>query len=321
MRARYAAKVRLFRELFYSFPAPPAVGSIAGLIFRTFRNFARDEGPHMAAGVAYYSVFSLFPLALATIAITEFIVTSRDLQAEVITFLDRQLPGGGDPSFIRDNLETLVAARSAFGAIALVGLIWAGRAVFGAIRRVVNRAWRVAEPPHFLWDQLLQIGAAVSAVAIFMVTAVGSAIGRAVAVSTDVLPVEVPWELAFAVLPLFLNTTLYVLLYRLVPAVHVRWRDAVPAGVLAGAALELTKLVFSYYLANVARLDLVYGSITTIVVFMLFFYIVSLILVWCAEFSSEIKRTDSAGRLQLRNGLRPARGGLVSFWPAQPKEE
>lgn len=320
MRDWLASKLRGLRALCDGIPAPPVIGSVAGLIFRTSRNFARDDGSHMAAGVAYYSVFSLFPLALATIAIVEFIVTSRDLQSEVITFLDQQLPGGGDPSFIRDNLEALTAARSAFGVIALVGLIWAGRAVFGAIHRVVNRAWKVAEPPHFLFYQLLQVGVAAIAIGIFILAAVGSAIGRAVAVTTDVLPVQVQWELVFEILPFFLNTSLYILLYRLIPDARVRWRDAVPAGIAAGIALEATKLVFSYYLANMARLDLVYGSITTVVVFMIFFYIVSLILVWGAEFSSEIRRTDNAGMLNLRKGFRPARGGLVSAWSGRPKQ-
>lgn len=310
MRRRYASGFRRTRRFLRRCPAPPAVGAVGGLIFRASRNFAENDGAHMAAGVAYYSVFSLFPLALATVATVEFIITSRDLQSEVIAFLDRQLPGGSDLSFIGENLEALAAVRSAFGIIALVGLLLAGRVVFGGIRKVVNRAWRVGEPPHFLLDQLVQVGAAAGAVSLFIVTAVGGAIGRAVAVTTDLLPAQVPWGLVFEALPFFLTTTLYVMVYRLVPAVHVRWRDAVPAGIVAGLALEVTKLAFSYYLANVARLDLVYGSITTIVVLMIFFYVVSLILVWCAEFSSEIRRTDDAGLLNLRKGFRPEPGGL-----------
>ena len=56
-----------------------------------------------------------------------------------------------------------------------------------------------------------------------------------------------------------------------------------------------------------------YGSIATVVVTMLFLYVVSIILVWCAEFSSEIRRTDEAEMLNLRRGLRPVPGGLASL--------
>lgn len=319
IRKQYASGFQRTTRFFRRCSAPPAVGAVGGLVFRTSRNFAANDGAHMAAGVAYYSIFSLFPLALAVVAIVEFIITSRELQSEVIAFLDRQLPGGSDVAFISENLETLAAARSAFGIIAFVGLILAGRVVFGGIRKVVNRAWRVGEPPHFLVDQLVQVGAAAGAVSLFIVTAVGGAIGRAIAVTTNLLPAEVPWELVFEALPFFLTTTLYVMVYRLVPAVHVRWRDAIPAGIVAGLALEVTKLAFSYYLANLSRLDLVYGSITTIVVLMIFFYVVSIILVWGAELSSEVRRTDNAGLLNLRRGLKPVPGGLMSS-PGRPAD-
>ena len=76
--------------------------------------------------------------------------------------------------------------------------------------------------------------------------------------------------------------------------------------------MSLWILGFSFYLANISNLDLVYGSITTIVLLMLFLYLVSIILVWGAELSSEIRRTDEAGLLNIRKELRPIPGGLAS---------
>ena len=312
MRSLYASRVRHVRNYFYSFPAPPVFRSIAEMLLRTTKNFALNEGSHMAAGVAYYAIFSLFPLMLVTISITEYFIHSADLQADVVHFIDRQLPGQ-DHAYVGDHLADLQAARSALGAIAMVGLIWAGRAVFGAVRRVVNRAWKIAEPPHFLMDQIAQVAASVGAVLLFISAAVAGSVGRVVASETDVLPVTVPWGLFFDYLPFFVSMGLFVLVYRMLPDTEVRWRDAIAPGVIAAVALELTKLLFSYYLANLSRLDLVYGSIATVVVTMLFLYVVSVILVWCAEFSSEIKRTDEAQMLNLRRGLRPVPGGLASL--------
>ena len=312
MRSLYASRARHIRNYFHSFPAPPIFRSIAEMLLRTTKNFALNEGSHMAAGVAYYAIFSLFPLMLVTIAITEYFIHSADLQTEVVHFIDRQLPGQ-DHDFVEDHLADLQAARSALGAIATVGLIWAGRAVFGAVRRVVNRAWKIAEPPHFLIDQLAQIAASVGAVLLFISAAVAGSVGRAVASETDLLPVAIPWGLFFNYLPFVVSMGLFVMVYRMLPDTEVRWRDAIAPGIIAALALELTKLLFAYYLANLSRLDLVYGSITTVVVTMLFLYVVSVILVWCAEFSSEIRRTDEAQMLNLRRGLRPVPGGLASL--------
>ena len=311
MRRWFASTTQFLRALAYRFPAPPAIRSSADLLFRTTRNFARDDGSHMAAGVAYYGIFSIFPLALATIAAGEYFIAASPLQQDLITFLDRQLPGSGDSSFVRDNLEALREARSAFGAIAVIGMVWSGRAVFGAVRRVLNRAWKVTEPPHFLLDQVVQVGASAGAVVLFLTAAVAGSVGRTIVSQTDLLP-PVPWAFIFGALSFFLTMGLLILAYRMVPDARVRWRDAVLPGVLAAVALEITKTIFSYYLSNVTRLDLVYGSIATIVVIMLFLYVASLILVWCAEFSSEIRRTDEAQMLNLRAELRPVPGGLAS---------
>ncbi len=307
----YAERVHQVREFTYGFPAPPVFRSVAELLFRTTRNFVLNEGSHMAAGVAYYAIFSLFPLMLATIAVTEYFIHSADLQSDVIHFVDRQFPGQ-DHDFVEDHLADLQAARSALGAIAMVGLIWAGRAVFGAVRRVVNRAWKIAEPPHFLIDQIAQIAASMGAVLLFISAAVAGSVGRAVASETELLPVAIPWGFFFNYLPFIVSMGLFVLVYRMLPDTDVRWRDAIVPGIIAAIALEVTKLLFSFYLANLSRLDLVYGSIATVVVTMLFLYVVSVILVWCAEFSSEIRRTDEAQMLNLRRGLRPVRGGLAS---------
>ena len=311
MRNLYAARVHHARNYLHSFPAPPVFRAIAEMLLRTTKNFALNEGSHMAAGVAYYAIFSLFPLMLATIAVTEYFIHSADLQSDVVHFIDRQLPGQ-DHDYVEDHLTDLQAARSALGAIASVGLIWAGRAVFGAARRVVNRAWKIAEPPHFFIDQIAQIAASMGAVLLFISAAIAGSVGRAVTAETDLLPVAVPWGFFFNFLPFIVSLGLFVLVYRMLPDTNVRWRDAIVPGLIAAIALEFTKLLFSFYLANLSRLDLVYGSITTVVVTMLFLYVVSVILVWCAEFSSEIRRTDDAQMLNLRKGLRPVPGGLAS---------
>ena len=311
MRNLYAARLHNARNYLHSFPAPPVFRAIAEMLLRTTKNFALNEGSHMAAGVAYYAIFSLFPLMLATIAVTEYFIHSADLQSDVVHFIDRQLPGQ-DHDYVEDHLADLQAARSALGAIASVGLIWAGRAVFGAARRVVNRAWKIAEPPHFFIDQIAQIAASMGAVLLFISAAIAGSVGRAVTAETDLLPVAVPWGFFFNFLPFIVSLGLFVLVYRMLPDTNVRWRDAIVPGLIAAIALELTKLLFSFYLANLSRLDLVYGSITTVVVTMLFLYVVSVILVWCAEFSSEIRRTDDAQMLNLRRGLRPVPGGLAS---------
>lgn len=312
MRSWHSLLLRYLRVVLYGIPAPPVLHTLSQLAYRTFRNFMRNDGPHMAAGVSYYGVFSLFPVALAAVAIAGFIVNPPDVQERILDFLNREVPGASESEFVTGNLQSIAAARGAFGILALTVLIWSGRAVFGAIRRVLNRAWRVSTPPPFLTDQIVQISSSAAAVLLFIVSAVGGSVGATVATRTQLFPVDLPWEIIFQVLPFFLNTLLFVLVYRIIPNTRVRWREALPAGITAGLAFEVAQIIFGYYLTNFSSLDLIYGSITTFIAVMLFLYVASLILVWGAELSSEIRRTDQAGSLNLRKELVPERGGLAA---------
>ncbi len=282
---------------------------IADLIVRTFQNFSRDDGSHLAAGVAYYAVFSLFPLLLATFAVAGFFA-GEEIHDHLFEVIDELAPGSASSSLIRENVEAIVHTRGALGLIAFIGLVWSARAVFGAVHRVLNRAWKVTEPPHFLVHQLGQIAGALGAAMLFIGSSALGTVGRAIVAETSALPL-LPWALLIAILVFGVSTVLFIFVYRFVPDAGVRWREAIVAGLLAGLAFESAKIAFSYYLANLSSLDLVYGGVTTVVALMLFLYVVALILVWGAELASEISRTDKAGMLDIRGHLRPVPGGLA----------
>jgi membrane protein len=302
---------RRARDAIYALPAPPIIRSLAGLAFRVIHNFSRDDGSHMAAGVAYYAIFSIFPLMLGTIAVAGMFVSAEDVQARVLDFFETQI-GVGSEEILTGNIDTLVNARGAVGLLAIVALFWTSRAVFGAVHRVLNRAWKVTDPPHFLWYQVGQVASAAGIAAAFMLsTTIGTA-GRAIAGQTEELfGISFPWNALFTFTPLVVSTLIFLFVYRFVPDANVRWRDAIPAAVLASVLFEVAKTGFAFYLTNLSSLDLVYGGVTTVVVLMLFLYVVAMVLVLGGEFSSEYHRSSQSGSLTFKGHWAPVRGGLA----------
>ena len=312
MRAITNAWAQRFRDWAYGLPAPPIVRSVAALIYRSFVGFSRDDGSHLAAGVAYYAIFSLFPLALAAIAFGGLFITPEQIEARVIDVLGEQLPGIGQGEIIRGNIEALVQARGALGAIAIIALLWSSRAVFGAVHRVMNRAWGVREAQHFLVYQVGQVAGAAAVVALFLASAVLGTVGRAIVARTDLLlGGDLQVGTLVTVLPFLTTLVLLIVIYKVLPDASVRWRDAALAAVVASVLFELSKILFAYYLGNLSALDLVYGSVTTVVALMLFLYVASMVLVLGAELSSEYNRLSRAGLVVFRGHMRPVRGGLA----------
>jgi len=299
----------------YGLPAPRLARMLADLGWRAVRNFGRNDGSLMAAGMAYYTVFSLFPLALGAIFVGSFFVSSEQAQIRLFEFLDDQFPGVGDSEILRENIQGLVQARIGLGLVSIVGLFWAGRAVFGALHRTLNRAWRVAEPRHFLIQQVRQILMALGVGLAFLASVFISTFGQVVAEGPGFLGVKVDflvwaWATLFGLVPLFLSTGVFMLLYRFVPNARVRWRQVVPGALLAGVLFEVSKFVFVLYLDNFASFDRIYGSISAMVVLLLWAYVASIILVIGAEVASEYGRSQEGGQLRFHGNLRFIKGGF-----------
>ena len=308
------------REWAYQLPAPPILRAFIEMLVRVVQNFFRNDGTHMAAGVAYYSFFSLFPLVLATIAIASLFVSTQSAQDRLTEFVADQVPGSAGRiliGFIDNTLEGEISI-SAIGVIAFIGLFWAGRAVLGAVHRVVNRAWRIPEPPHFITQQMGQLGVAVAIGSMFFLTLSISALGRLItqaeaAVHNDFL--HSVTAVGVNVLAILMSAGTFTFIYKYVTDVKLLWVTAAVGGVTAGLLFEVAKLAFVFYLNRFANFDRVYGGVSTVAILMLWFFVVGIIIVVGAEMAAEFRRSRAGGRLDWL--WRPVRGGLGPV-PEQP---
>lgn len=301
------------REWAYQLPAPPIVRSAVELLVRIVQNFFRNDGTHMAAGVAYYSFFSLFPLVLGIIAIASFLVPTESAQDRVTEFVANQVPGAAGRfliGFIDSTLEGELGVR-AIGVISLIGLFWAGRAVLGAVHRVVNRAWRIPEPPHFITQQMGQLGVAVAIGSVFFLTLAIGTLGRLITQAEEAFHNEFIHSvtaIGVNVLSVLTSVGTFTFIYKYVTDVKLLWVTALAGGVAAGLLFEGAKLAFVLYLDRFANFDRVYGGVSTVAILMLWFYVVGIIIVVGAEVAAEFRRSRAAGILDWK--WRPVRGGL-----------
>ncbi len=91
---------------------------------------------------------------------------------------------------------------------------------------------------------------------------------------------------------------LFTLLYYFIPHVKVGWREVLPGAILAGILWQLAKQVFLYFIGNyLSRSNLIYGSVGTIIAFLTWTYISSLILLFGAylnRYATAARRAENA---------------------------
>jgi len=137
-----------------------------------FKELGDDDATHLSAGVAYYSVFSVFPLLLGLLAISGTVFTSITLQEQFLDYVTESMPGSEE--FVSKNIEELVRFRGALGICAILGLLWSGSSAFGAMSRAINRAWDVEKDRPFYVAKILHIIIALSVGILFLLSSFAS---------------------------------------------------------------------------------------------------------------------------------------------------
>ena len=264
------------------------------LAYRTVREMSADDATHMAAGVAYYAVLSLFPLTIGLISLLGLVLNSEHLEGEIFSFFQTYLPGSKE--LLSANVAATGSIRGFLGVVSFLGLFWSASLLFGAITRAVNRAWDIHQDRPFYIDKLRHVLMAFSVAPLFLlsfsttwvVQLAGSheipGMGRVEYLDHDAI------SLLTRPLPFLFSLTIFFLIYKFTPNTRTYWRYIWPGALLAAVAFELFKSVFVFYLEHFADYEQVYGSLASIIVLLAWTYFSSIILIAGAEFSSEYER-------------------------------
>lgn len=247
-----------------------------------------------AAAIAYYALLSLFPFLLLVISLLGALTADETARSSVLSFVLRYFPTRLD--FVTIQLDAFRETRVQLGVFGGLGLVWASLGVFGAITDGVNDAWGVTEPRSFWKHRLVSFLMLVSAGGVLVLgLALVSAPQLARARAFDALLGRFP---AFRVLESVaveqIATALLIvavgLVFYFVPNARTRFRDVWVGAVLTGLLWRAAFDGFSWYVRYNSHLTLIHGSITAVVVFLLWVYVSAVILMFGVEFTATYAR-------------------------------
>ena len=110
----------------------------------TINEFLDKNCPYIAGAIAFYTLFSMFPLLLAIISVLGYLSpTTLEEQQELAMRTADIIPVSSD--FIGETVSSVFRARVVTGIVSILGLLWAATVVFGAIRKGINAAWGITK--------------------------------------------------------------------------------------------------------------------------------------------------------------------------------
>jgi membrane protein len=237
-----------------------------------------------AAAIAYFSLFSIFPITLLSIAIASFSLGPSMDRQFIIQRLEFAAPAMGQ--LLGQNIDDIIEARGPVTSIALVGLIWSASTIFYTFTHALNQIWGLKQRRAF-WKRR---GVAILFVLIFvgptlfLASFAGSMFSHLRPFLPDaVMSLEGQGSTVLAIL---LDIALFMVLYMLLPHGLSSWREVLIGAVGAGVLWELAKNTFLFFISTyISVSNMVYGSVTAIIAFLAWAYLSGLIFLFGAYLS------------------------------------
>lgn len=243
------------------------------IIQQMFRRYFREGVPQTAAELSYFLLFSFCPILMFLTSVLARISLSDQSIYTLTQFLPLSVQ-----AMIRNYISyvsTLPSIRPMFAGTVLT-IYFFSRAV-RSLMRAVNQIYRV----HGRQGMLYQIVMSLVFTCGFLLAIIGTlalvVFGRtALRVLREWFPVPavVTNSIESASMPVAIGIVfLFVLLVnKLLPNVRLRWRHALPGALLSFGSWLGISILFSFYVDHIARYSLLYGSLGTIIILMLWIY-------------------------------------------------
>jgi membrane protein len=254
--------------------------------------FYNSSNLTFASSIAYYALLSFFPFVLLLLTLLGRLAIGMNNET-LVQMVMRALPSHFD--FVINQIEELSKAPTGRGIVGTVVLFWASMGFFGAITSAVDHAWGVEKPHGFFKHKL--IAAIMLVIAALLMIAALAIVSFAEVAETQWFATALEHFPALATLQGFLvrnaATPLFVLIvaliYYFVPNAKVRLRDVWWGALLAGVLWRAAFAGFSWYVRDFSRFS-VHGSITAVVVFLVWVYLSAVILLYGVEVSAAYAR-------------------------------
>jgi membrane protein len=268
------------------------LSSLLDPVKQTTISWLDHEGPRLAASLSFYSLLSLAPLVILTIAIVSLAFGRTEAQEALIHEV-RDFMGSAGVHAVQTVLAQGAEPHGG-GVASLIGVVilfLGASSVFGELQSALNKIWNVKSPQDtgllsLIESRLVSFALVLGFGFLLLVSLVFSAalaaFGRLLSAHLS-LP-TVLLAATNAVVSFAAIFVLIALILRYVPDIRLPWRD-VWQGALATAVLfTIGKTLLALYLGRTAVAS-AYGAAGSLIVVILWVYYSAMIFYFGAEFT------------------------------------
>jgi membrane protein len=243
------------------------------------KKFGDDRAGDLAALIAYYGFFSLFPLLLALVTVLGLVLQGDPaLRQRIVDSALSSFPIIGGQLQRQGRLHQLKGSGIVL-AFSLAAAVWSGLGVIRASQNAMDDVWDVPKRKRqgFLPSVLRALGLLTVFALALGILGVLSGIGASAG-----SPSALRWTAV--VMTFLMNVALFSVAFRLLTVADVSWRDVLPGAIVAAVGWTILQLLGSYLVGReLSGATEVYGFFAIVIGLLWWIYLAAQLTLFAAE--------------------------------------
>jgi len=273
------------------------------IIIDSFKDFFDGESMGLAAGTAFYTIFSLPALLIIILNIGTTLYTETEIKNEILLQIE-ELAGEDSRATLEDILDNfdMEANGVISNFVAFLILAFSATTVFVSLQNAINHIWHIKPKPEkgilkFVINRLLSFSLVASIGFILMVSLILDAVLVILNNYFTEYVIDLPINVATIthfILTQIILVVVFALMYKILPDAKVRWKDTWMGAVVTMVLFGIGKYLIGIYMGN-SDLGSSYGAAGSLVILLIWVYYSVVIFLFGAQITYYIAEHVGGG--------------------------
>lgn len=258
-------------------------------LYNSVGKMIEHDGIEHSGYMSFMMLVSIFPFFIFILAFTSFFGAS-ELGEKFIELALENMPTHSIDSIKSRITELITSPPQGLLTLAIFGTIWTSSSFVECLRTILNRVYEIKSPPNYILRRLLSIAQFLgisTIISLAMLLLIIIPIGlKKIPQFMELIEAHTFMIETFRYTLIFMSLLFSVCaLYYIIPNAKLRLFEVIPGAILTVVLWGLSGYFLSKYIVYYRQLSVVYGSLGSIIVTLIFFYIVNMIFIIGAEFN------------------------------------
>lgn len=286
--------------------------TVTKILISSVQDFLKSEAVNLAAGTAFYTIFSLPALLIIIMNIGATFYEQSEFKNELLVQVEELIGDEG-----RETLESVLenvsmASEDGISYVIAIGiLLFSATTIFVSLQNAINLIWRIRAKPQRGWlkfviNRLLSFSVVASIGFMMLVFLVLDAILVVISNYFSQYLEEVAVyaaTIAHLVISHGLLVVIFALMYKVLPDARVPWRDTWFGAIITMLLFALGKYLIGLYMGQ-SDLGSTYGAAGSLVILLIWVYYSVIIFLFGSQVTYHIAKTTKGDIVPKKQAVR-----------------